>query len=355
VPPGESVTVPLVLLNGGSEADFFKLSVQGIPSEWVTLPSPVVRIREGEQRDVELVIQPPDSAQVRAGRHPLIVRVVSHAVPDDVVELEGMLTVAVVEAKGQVSLLLASNDFSAVPGESTTITAVLLNDGDEEDAVQLAIEGIPANWVFSSSAPISLASGQQREVAVAIRPPPETESRAGRHRFSIRVISQASPDSIAQAECVLTVGTYADFAAAFSLLRTEVGEPAEITIENRGNFQQVFHLMWRSLNDELAFDTGSTRELRVPAGQTETATVRAVPRRRPLLGGQMSYPFTVRVQSADQETQDLKGEVICGARIPALAVLLLVVLVLALVGLSLFVLAGGDLAGLGLMVPAFLE
>jgi uncharacterized membrane protein len=343
------------LLNGGSDADFFKLSVRGIPPEWVTLPSPVVRIREGEQRDAKLVIQPPDSAQMRVGRHPLVVRVVSHAVPDDVVELEGTLTVAAIEAKGPVSLLLASNDFPAVPGERTTVTAVLLNEGDEEESVQLAIEGIPANWVSFPSAPTPLAAGQQTEVAFTIRPPADTESRAGRHRFSIRVIGRASPDCISEAECVLTVGTYAAFVAALNPLQAAEGEPVQISVENQGNFQQVFHLMWRSLNDELAFDSGSTQQLRVPAGQTEVAEVRAVPRSRPLVGGPMGHPYTVRVQSADHETQDLRGEFISRARIPSLVVLLLVVLVLVLIGLSLFALGGGDLAGLGLVIPTLLE
>ena len=352
VPPGESVSVPLVLLNGGSEADFFKLSVQGIPSNWVSLPSPVVRIREGEQRDVMLVIQPPDSSQIGAGRHPLVVRVASHAVPDDVVELEGTLTVAVIEVEGQVGLLMASNTFSAVPGESSTVPVVLLNQGLKDDTFRLAVDGIPGNWVSYSPALIPLAPDQQKEVLVAIRPPPGTESRAGRHRFRIQVISQASPDDVAEAECVLAVGAYTAFGAALHPLRTEAGDPTRITIENSGNYQQVFGLMWRSLNDDLAFDAGSTREVRIPAGQTETAQVQAMPRRRLLTGGEMTYPFTVRVQSADRETLDLRGEVVSRARIPTWVIVVLLTLVLALVCSALFVLAGAEIPGLGPTAPA---
>jgi hypothetical protein len=250
---------------------------------------------------------------------------------------------------------LASNEFSAVPGQSTPVTAVLLNEGEEEESVQLAIEGVPANWVLLPPAPIPIAGGQQVDVAFAIRPPPETESRAGRHPFCIQVTGQDSPEDVAEAECVLTVGTYAAFAASLSPVQTEAGEPVHISIENQGNFQQVFRLMCRSLNDELAFDSSSTLEVRVPAGGTETAEVHALPRRRPLVGGPMSYPYSVRVLSADREIQDLRGEVISRARIPTLAVLFVVVLVLALVGLSLLVLDGGDLSGLGLSMPRLLE
>lgn len=343
VSPGSSVSVPLVLLNGGEEADFFKLSVQGIPSSWVSLPSPVVRIREGEQRDVVLLIQPPDSGQVRAGRHPLVVQVASHAVPDDVVELEATLTVAALEVEGRIGLLMASNTFSAVPGESCTVPLVLLNQGQQDDTLRLAVDGIPGSWVSGAQDGIPLASGQEEEVSIAIRPPPETESRAGRHRFRIQAISQAAADDVAEAACVLTVATYTAFWAELDPLQAEAGDTVQISIENRGNYQQVFGLLWRSLNDGLVFESSMARDVRIPAGHTETVDLRIKPRSRPLVGGQMSYAYTVRVLSVDREVQDLWGEVIGKARFPMWLVLIVVVLVLSLACLSAFVLAGGAL------------
>ena len=351
VPPGGSVSVPLVLLNGGDEADFFKLSVQGIPSSWVSLPSPVVRIREGEQRDVALLIHPSDAGRVRAGRHPMVVQVASHAVPDDVVALEVTLTVATVEVDGRIGLLMASSTFSAVPGESSTVPVVLLNQGQQDDTLRLAVDGIPGSWLSGVQDWIPLAPGQQKEVLVAIRPPPETESRAGRHRFRIQVISQASPDDGPEAACVLTVATYTAFWAELDPLRTEAGDVTRITIENRGNYQQVFGLLWRSLNDALDFESSVMRDVPIPAGQAETVDLRIKPRSQPLIGGEMSYPFTVRVRSADSEVQDLRGEVIGKARIPNWLALIVLVLVLALACLSVFVLTGGDLPGLSLSVP----
>ncbi len=346
------MSVPLVLLNGGSEADFFKLSVQGLPSNWVSLPSPVVRIREGEQRDVTLLIQPPDSSQIPAGRHPLVVRVASHAVPEDVVELEGTLTVATIEVDGPVGLLLASNTFSAIPGERTSVPVVVLNQAAKDDILQLAVDGIPGNWVSYSQALVPLAPDQEKEVSIAIQPPPGTESRAGRHPFRIQVASQVNPEDVAEAECVLTVATYAAFAAVLDPICTEAGDPTRITIENLGNYQQIFGLMWRSLNDEVAFEASATRDVRIPAGRTETVELQATPRRRPLIGGEMSHPFTVRVRSADHEVQDLRGEVISKARVPTWLVLIVLVLVLALACVSVLVLSGADLPELSPAFPA---
>jgi hypothetical protein len=338
------VSFPLVLLNGGEGADFFKLSVRGIPAGWFSLPSPVVRIREGEQRDVVLLIQPPDSGQVHAGRHTLTVQVASHAMQEDLVELQVTLTVATIEIDDRVGLLMASNTFSAVPGEITAVPVVLLNQGQDEDALQLAVDGLPGSWVSCPQEPIVVPPGQQEEVSLAIQPPPETESRAGRHRFRILVRSEANPDDRAEATCVLTVATYTAFQAILDPIQVEAGEAALLTIENRGNYQQVFELMWRSLNDQLDFDVNPSHQVRLGAGKTETLDLRGLPRRRPLVGGEMNYPFTVRVRSADGEVQDLRGEVIGKAAVPTWLALIVVILVLALVCLSAFVLAGGNLA-----------
>jgi hypothetical protein len=59
VAPGSSVTVPLVVHNLSGSDGFFELAVRGIPSTWVTVPSPVIRLAADEQREVPLIIQPP--------------------------------------------------------------------------------------------------------------------------------------------------------------------------------------------------------------------------------------------------------------------------------------------------------
>jgi uncharacterized membrane protein len=352
VPPGGTASVPLILLNGGDEADFFKLSVSGIPSSWVSLPSPVIRIREGEQREAVVLVQPPDSGQVHAGRHPLIVKVASHAVQEDVVQLEATLTVATVEVDGRIGLLMGTNTFSAVPGESTTVPVVLVNQGQEEDTLQMAVAGIPATWVSCPQAPIKLAPGQQEQVSVTLQPPPETESRAGRHRFRIQIASQLNPDDRIEAACVLTVAAYTAFTASLDPLCTEAGDTAQLTIENGGNYQQVFQVMWRSLNDDLDFEASPGRKVPIAAGQSQTLELRATPRHRPLAGGRMSYPYTIRVRSVDDEVQDLRAEVMGKAWVPTWLALIVVLLVLALACLSAFILAGGNLPALSWAVTA---
>ena len=51
VAPGASVTVPLYLHNLSASDGPFELTVRGIPGTWASVPSPVIRLAAGEQRE----------------------------------------------------------------------------------------------------------------------------------------------------------------------------------------------------------------------------------------------------------------------------------------------------------------
>ena len=334
VAPGGSVTVPLLLHNQGAADEFFELSVRGIPSNWVLLPSPVTRLASGEQREVALTIQLPPSPQGRVGRHPFVIRVVSQGAPEEAAEVACTLTVAALEVPGRIGMLLASTEFSVAPGSSTAIPIVLLNQGLEGDVFTLSVDGIPSTWVYSPSMATRLSPGQQQEVTLTIQPPRSLQTRAGRHPFRIQVGSQATPGQVAEAGCTLTIATFTEFSSELRPQRVEAGEPARVTVENRGNIQQAFTLTWQSPNDELTFDPVPTQELRVPPGEVAMAEFRASPRKRPFFGGEVTHPFTARVQSADRETQNLSGEVVSRALLPSWVLPAALVLILAIACIS---------------------
>jgi hypothetical protein len=107
------------------------------------------------------------------------------------------------------------------------------------------------------------------------------------------------------------------------------GETGTISVENEGNIQEAFALRWESLNDELEFEPGLRQTLTVPAGQSGEVEFQAWPRQRPLLGGAQGYPFTVRVQSSDQKTLSLRGEVLGRPVIPGWLAVVMMALILA--------------------------
>jgi hypothetical protein len=343
VAPGSSVTVPVFLHNQSSADDVFELTVRGIPSNWLSVPAPAIRLAAGERREVSLTIQPPLPPQGRAWRHPLVIRVASQGTPQQAAEATCTLTVAALEVPGRIGILLASTEFPVAPEESVTIPLILFNQGLEGDVVSLSVEGIPSSWVYTASASTPLSPGQQQEVALTVQPPSSHESGAGRHPFKILAASQAAPGQVAAADCILTIATFSRFSSELRPQRIEAGEPARVTVENQGNIQQAFTLTWQSPDDGLDFEPAPTQELRVPPGEVVMAEFRAKPRSRPLFGGERIWPFTARVQAAEGGTQNLNGEVVGKALIPSWVLPAVLVLIVAIACISvLFIVLGSS-------------
>jgi hypothetical protein len=345
VSPGSSVTAPLVLHNHGPKDEFFELTVRGIPSNWVAVPAPVLRLAAGERREISLAIQPPLPPQGRAGRYRVLVRVASQAAPAVAAEATCTLTVAALVVPGRIGMLLAATEFPVAPGDSVAIPLVLFNQGLEGDIVNLTVEGIPSSWVSASSATTPLSPGQQQEVTLTVQLPRSGEEGAGRRPFQILAASQSAPGQMATADCILTIATFAEFRSELRPQRIEAGEPARVMVENQGNVQQAFTLTWQSPDEGLAFEPAPTQELRVAPGELAMAEFRAKPRSRPLLGGDKVWPFTARVQSAQGERRNLSGEVVGKALIPSWVLPAVLVAILALACIAILFSVLGDREG----------
>ncbi len=59
----------MLLFNRGPASDTYLISVQGIPLEWLASPPQPVRVPANSQSLARLVIRPPRSPLVRAGRY----------------------------------------------------------------------------------------------------------------------------------------------------------------------------------------------------------------------------------------------------------------------------------------------
>ena len=245
--------------------------------------------------------------------------------------------------QGRIGIQVETTSFAVTPGDRVTIPIVLSNHGLEGDVLTLAVDGIPSSWAYTSSASTMLTPGQAQEVLLTIQPPHSLQAGAGRHPFRIQVTSQVAPGQVFEVECILTIAAFAEFSSELRPQRVEAGEPARVTVENQGNIQQAFTLAWQSPSDALAFEPGPTQELSVPPGEVAMAEFSAKPRNRPLFGGEVSFPFTARVQSADAQVQNLSGEVVGRALIPAwlLAAVLIGIIAIACLSMALILWGGG--------------
>ncbi len=340
VVPDNRVTIPIGLVNQGDEEDHFEVSVRGIPLDWVSVETPVVRLNPGEKADVALVIEAPPASQVRAGQYTVTLVVLSQTSPSQRVETELTLTVAAFEVQGRIGVLMESVQFSVAPGSSAVIPIVLLNQGLVEDNFKLSIEGLPVSWVSTSSPVARLAAGEQKEVLLTILPPRDAQSKAGRHTFKLTVTSQEAPDQSASVNATLTVAAFSRFSCEIDPPLLEAGQPVRVLVSNQGNIQETYTLTWQSENDALEFAPGATRELKVAAGETAGLEFAAQPRQRPIMGGEKSYEYSILVQSAEKETLTVGGEVTSKGMIPIWVIPVLAVLCLGAIFVFYFLLRG---------------
>ncbi len=95
VEPGSSTSATLVMLNQGSLVDHFNIQVTGIPENWLSTKPRPVQLMPGDQQEVTLVFQVPRTAESRAGRYSLNIRISSQSAPDQVVDVRASLNVGV--------------------------------------------------------------------------------------------------------------------------------------------------------------------------------------------------------------------------------------------------------------------
>jgi hypothetical protein len=82
---------------------------------------------------------------------------------------------------------------------------------------------------------------------------------------------------------------------------------------------------------EVTFEPLEAQQMRVPPGEVGLVEFAAKPRSRPFLGGQVSLPFTARVQAPDQQSRNLNGEVVTRGLLPTWVLPAVLVVILGII------------------------
>ncbi|MHB0858028.1 MAG: protein kinase domain-containing protein [Anaerolineae bacterium] len=188
VDPGDSVVVPLTLLNQGPVVDHFQITVLGLPAGWLPAPPPLIRLLPGRQEQASVVIQPPRMPASRAGAYPLILRVASQDRPDQVVEVPLRL---VVNPYAQYQSELRPQVVQAgKPGQVR-----LTNQGNAPQQFTFTLHDRAEELAFSpASGQISVAEGQSAALDYTAAPRQRRWIGARKvHPFTIELVPQAGP------------------------------------------------------------------------------------------------------------------------------------------------------------------
>lgn len=350
VAPAGNTKITVTLRNQGLENDSFALAIGGIPAAWVSSSQPVVSLIPGEEKETDLIIQLPTLGETEAREFQLTIRATSQQHPNQYSEVKVQLAIKIETMPSTVAIKLDSAQISVAPGSSTTFTMQLNNNGLATESLRLFIDGIPTGWVSTPYPITELESGEEKEIPVTISPPRGSESRAGRHPLTIRMVSQTSPDQTATQDAILTIGAFLEFQSELQPASTiDALQNAQIAVTNAGNVNEAFQINWQSdeeilsfelwqqAGEEVIFKEVQEHALKVEPGKQEAAHFRAGLRQRPLIGGSKAYPFQVQVRSSGDEVRTHNGEVNDRGIIPIWVLPLVLVLCVSLVCLGVFI------------------
>lgn len=313
---GGRADVDVEVTHRGEAVADFDVAVVGVPPDWSAGAMPLIGLRPGERREVQVPVRVPAWPAGRPGAHKAAVRVVQRGLSDTGAEVPFDLVVAAFALEGRIGVLAESTRLTAVPGETLDLPFTVSNQGLVSDTFTTEIEGLPASWITSPTPQATLGPGEGSQLVFSLQPPRGPASQAGLRPFAIRVVSRESPEHAAILEGTLEIPEVHQFGAQLLPVQAMAGESAAIKVQNRGNAPARYLLTWESEGDALRFTPPGPTELLVRAGQTERVPFLPRTRRRPLFGGPVPRGYRVHVAS-ESESHTAAGQVLVQGWLPA--------------------------------------
>jgi hypothetical protein len=93
VAPGGRADVQVQLLNQGMTVDHFRLEIEGLPPDWVTIHQKSIQLMPGSEGFMTLTIHPPQASEAPAGAHPYRLVVHSATNPNESAAIAGQVII----------------------------------------------------------------------------------------------------------------------------------------------------------------------------------------------------------------------------------------------------------------------
>jgi len=341
VAPDGKVIVHTAVINNSQENDQVTIKVKGLPADWITIDNPTVYVAAGAIKQVIITIQPPPYPQSDVGEFILEAEATSKYDPWRSSSVKCQVTIVAYETEGGIGALIGTLQFSVMPNASITVPMILKNRGIKDDVFIFSVEGIPANWVTTTSPLTRVGAGESKQIDFNILVPRTSQAHAGRTPFKIVITSQNYSVEKAEVDCILTVATFSQFSGTLEPEPLEANQPGLLTVKNEGNTVDHYSLTFQSPDDQLVFEkitqapkkepTPSDPQpeletvyteilhpesLRVTPGESGILEFRSRPRAREIVGDEKIYPFSTKIQSSSQTVTELNGQVSAKGLLP---------------------------------------
>jgi len=238
-------------------------------------------------------------------------------------------------------------------GEPIEAVVAVQNLGDIVDKFSLSIDALDPSWFSFSEPSVSLFPNDSAQVRIKFQVPKKEGIKSGAYPFNLRVVSDSNRDEYSVVQGNLEVSPLAEFHLDMSPKRVETRKKADykITLANSGTSDLTFDLKARDTEEGCRFWFTPQNPV-VPAWKTVVVKLTGQPKRRPWLGENKRYDFTLAANiQGKPESKSLNGELIYRPRWrslrPLWRVLRIFLILAAIAGAVYFVLwLGGGLGQL---------
>ncbi|MEA3309341.1 MAG: hypothetical protein U9Q70_07510 [Chloroflexota bacterium] len=195
--------------------------------------------------------------------------------------------------------------------EAAAFTVLLTNGGPIVATFNVAVAGVPAEWVEITPRQLNFNEGEHGTVTVTITPPQHFTSSAGAHHLDVIVSSANYPGRASHLGATLTIEPYQQFAVSeLDPKRLTVGGKPGATdfqLANQGNDTALFRLEATDPERACAFEftlpdeeapRAQQAEFRLPPAETFVLPLHITPLRRPFIAlRKHRYSFNVNISS----------------------------------------------------------
>lgn len=238
-------------------------------------------------------------------------------------------------------------------GEPIEASITVQNLGDIVDRFSFQLDDLDPAWYTLSEPGVSLFPNDKAQVRIKFQVPKKEGIKSGAYPFDLRVSSDSNPEEYSIVQGSLELSPLAEFHLDMSPKRVETRKSAEyrITLANSGTSDLTFDLGARDTEEGCRFWFTPQNPV-VPAWKTVVVKLMGQPKRRPWLGENKRYNFTLAANvQGKKESKSLNGELIYRPRWrslrPLWRVLRIFLILAAIAGAVYFILwLGGGLGQL---------
>lgn len=195
--PGEKTEVTLTIQNFSEIVDRYRITVEGVDPGWVSLSRSEISLFPKDQDQVRLTIQPPATAEARAGTYDLRIQVTSQENPAERTTEAFTLTIG-----AQTTL-----DVSLHPQKQSGLTAGvytvrLVNNGNTDLTVQLAASDPEDACQYTFNPPrVVLPAGQEGSAQLLVQPKAAPVGKLARTcTFAVTARPEEAPKLVRQVQ-----------------------------------------------------------------------------------------------------------------------------------------------------------